>query len=183
MLDSEIKAFLPLRGLTRVGGAPAGDSLCVPSHGVGAKLAGLRMLWRYGDVLSISGDLLVVISTALVAISSETVGLKLRGSCEMGGSIQGCFVTVATFAGPARAAEGLLAAVLVLIGVVAVVLMRWRSGVATHPGSVAAVCALLQNPETRGVMRSVRILSKKGDQKEGDQEVARQLEGKRFALG
>ena len=46
---------------------------------------------------------MVVCTAALVALSSEAVGLKLRGTYRPV-DVYGYLVTVATFAGPARAA-------------------------------------------------------------------------------
>lgn len=117
-------------------------------------------------------------AAGLVAVSRETVGIKLRGSCSQG-SFRGCFLTVAVFKGPARVVEGLLVAVAGLVLAIAVVLGRWRSGVAVHPESVAAVCALLQNPRVKKIMRRVRL---GGGEGKSDRELAEQLRGATFAL-
>ena len=70
------------------------DTLCLRTRGLGGRLGGLRLLWRYGDALSVVGDALVVCSVLLVALSSEAVGLQLRGACRKG-DLRGCFLTLA----------------------------------------------------------------------------------------
>jgi len=179
-------------------GSQGRNSLCLRTRGWGARKDALRLLWRHGDWVPFATYLLVIATTALVAMASETVGVKLRGSCTKTDA-QGCFLTVATFTGPARTVEALLGVMLVLIGFVGVSLARWRSGVATHPGSVAVVCALLQNPAAVGLLRSVRLDFGDGEDGGGDgdgggvggkrrktpgshQQLVAQLGDKRFAL-
>ena len=158
MLDAEIRVQVPFRSLTLARFPPplGADSLCVRTRGWGARGDAVRLLWRYGEWVPVASYLLVVASTALVALASETVGVKLRGSCTKTDA-QGCFLTVATFTGPAKTVEALLATMLVLIALIGASLSRWRSGVATHPASVAAVCTLLQNPGTVKLLQSVRL--------------------------
>jgi len=173
-VDAELKAILPLRLLSRPAGSTEALAMRPPS-----RLAGLRLLWRCREPLAALGDALVLCVSVLVSLSSETVGLKLRGSCFLQ-DLQGCFITVAAFEGPARAAEVLLAVAAVLVLVLAVLLARWRSGVATHPGSVAAVCAHLQAPETREVLRNIAVGAYDDD---AERQLRDGLKDVAFALG
>jgi len=173
-VDAELKAMLPLRLLARPGGSA--DALALrPS----ARLAGWRALLRHRDPLGPLGDALVLGAAALVSLSGETVGLKLRGTCLLRDR-QSCLVTVAAFAGPARAAEAILAALAALVLALVVALARWRTGVAAHPSSVAAVCVLLQAPTAQEALRRVTVSAIDDD---GDRRLREGLESTAFRLG
>ncbi|KAK5651651.1 hypothetical protein OQA88_11826 [Cercophora sp. LCS_1] len=178
MLDAETKLHLPFRALTVPGGSLAKDSLCLRTGGIWAKWDGIRLLLRHHDPASVLSDLLFVCSTVLISLSSETIGIKARGPCANGGSEQ-CLLTLVVFEEPARAAEGLLGLVMALLVVLGVVIHGKKSGVAVHPGDFGVVCALMQNGQTKRVMRGVEL----GDGPVGDEELRTQLGDKNFVLG
>lgn len=159
-IDAEIKLLMPYRLLSRHSGLGGGDTveasevLCLRTRGFPARLAGLRVLIRHGDALSVLSELLNLSATALVALSGEAVGMKLRGSC-LRQNVSTCLITVTAFPEPARAAQALLAVMLVLVATLAWVLVRWKSGVAAHPASLATICSLLQVPSTAQFLKRV----------------------------
>ena len=154
-VDAEIKQLLPYRYLVRFpSGCSAADSLYPRTGGLSGHLSGLRLFFRHGDAVSVLGDTLVVCATGLVALSGETIGLKLRGAC-LQWNTSTCLVTVAVFSGSARAAEALLGVMLVSLVLTMVTLSRSRTGVAAHPSSIASLCALLQLPDTVQLVRRV----------------------------
>jgi len=185
-IDTEIKLLLPSRLLTLQSGSP--DALCLRTGGLAGRLNGWRLLWHHRDPISVISDLLVVCAAALVAISGETVGLKLRGTC-VKQNMRTCLVTVAAFPRPARAAEALLGGLMVLILGLGVVLGRRRTGIAVHPGSVAAVCGILQIKGVSGLVRGVEgecEWDKEGKRKgKGglDARLAERLKGTKMKLG
>ncbi len=164
ILDAEIKLLLPYRLLTRPQpgqpgqaqlaqvGIDAIEVLYLRTGGLRGRLAGWRLLFRYGDVLSVLSDLIFLCAAGLVAVSGETVGLQLRGSC-LRQDVSSCLMTVAAFPRPARAAQALLGIMMVLIVVLAWLLVRWKSGMAAHPASIASVCVLLQVPGTANALK------------------------------
>lgn len=179
-LDAKLKQLLPFRMLARSHphpqrqGYPAGDALSISTSGVSARIAGWHQLFRHGDPVSALGDALVAAAAVLVALSGETIGLKLRGSC-LRWDTRACLVTVAAFPRPARAVEAVLGVMMGLVLGLAWALERQCTGTATHPSSVAAVCSLLQVQGTMDVVRRLRVGDEKG--KMGG------LEGVRLRLG
>jgi len=73
-----------------------------------------------------------------------------------------CFVTIAAFVDPARA-EALLIIMLVCVLSLAVLLTKWRSGIAVHPSSPVALCALLQLSGAGALMENLSALSYDGE--------------------
>ncbi|KAK4171386.1 hypothetical protein QBC36DRAFT_315831 [Triangularia setosa] len=129
-------------------------------------------------------DLMILCTAALVSLSGETIGLKLRGTCKQH-NLNTCFTTVAVFPEFARAAQGLLSALLVIILILAIMLNRWKTSVPAHPTSVAAVCALLQVPGTRGLVQGaqLRVTSLGGGAGRLDSNIAERYKEIRFRLG
>ncbi|KAK0704542.1 hypothetical protein B0H67DRAFT_648968 [Lasiosphaeris hirsuta] len=115
-LDAEVKQILPFRALASSSSSPSHhglDVLSTPTSELAARRAGWGLLLGYGDPIGALGDLFVAGAACVVAVSGETVGLKLRGSC-LRWDTSACLVTVAVFPGPARAAEVLLGGLVVL---------------------------------------------------------------------
>ncbi|KAK4658997.1 hypothetical protein QC762_106420 [Podospora pseudocomata] len=182
-IDAEIKQLLPFRLLTKHNPpAGAGVDALVMQPG---RISGWKLLWRYGDPISLMSDLVVLCVAGLISVSGETVGLKLRGSC-LSVNLSTCFLTVAVFPVPARVAEGLLGGLIVLVMVLGFMLARWRTGTAADPSSVAGVCALLQVDRTREVlMRGMERRAEDGldDSAKVEQLLRRNCEGLSFRLG
>jgi len=158
IIDAEVKLLIPFRVLADPTSKTKSTTsrrrlspLHVRTDGFAGRIAGWRLLIHHGDPLSVISDLIVLSAALLVALSGETIGLKLRGTC-IKQNMHACLVTVAAFPTPARAAEGLLGLLMVLIVALGFCLSRKRTGIATHPGTIAAVCTLLQIPETRRVI-------------------------------
>jgi hypothetical protein len=94
-VDAEIKQLLPYRYFVRFpSGCSTADSLYLRTGGLPGRLSGLRLFFRHGDAVAVLGDTLVVCATDLVALSGETIGLKLRGAC-LQWNTSTCLVTVA----------------------------------------------------------------------------------------
>ncbi|GAB1316399.1 hypothetical protein MFIFM68171_06609 [Madurella fahalii] len=177
LIDAEIKLLLPFRSLARPGGSTTALTMRI-SGGLREVWIGLVLLWRERDRLSLVSDLLVAASAVLVSLSGETIGLKLRGSC-IKHNLNTCFITLAVFRTPARFAQVLL--VLLAAGVAAVMwCLRQKTGVATHPGSLAAVCVLMQMKEAKEAVKEVRVRCVEGSE---DGNLRKGLAGKRFFVG
>ena len=146
------------------------------------RLSGFRLLYKYRDPLSVISDLAVLSAATLVSLSAETVGLKLQGACDDMQDTSRCFVTIAAFPGVARIVEALLSILLISILTLAVLLARWRSGIAVHPSSPAALCALLQLPESGAVLERLREVAYDGDG-DLDGKIGEKLEGIVCRLG
>ncbi|KAK4188105.1 hypothetical protein QBC35DRAFT_473851 [Podospora australis] len=156
-IDVEITMLLPFRLLTKAGNGSV-HALPMRTGGFAGRWNGFRLLLlKHGDPMSLVGDVMVICAAGLVTVSGETIGLKLRGTCIKQNLNTGCFVTIALFPGPARAAQALLGVLMVLIVLLGIMLSRWKTGTATHPTSVASVCTLMQVRGVRSLVQSVYL--------------------------
>ncbi|KAK3367291.1 hypothetical protein B0T24DRAFT_710100 [Lasiosphaeria ovina] len=183
ILTSSISHMLPFRALSHSKGATAAQSLCVPRSGnvFTDPLTSARFLREFGDPLLLCSVLLSALSAVLVALSSETIRVAFMPfHCAGGGPGNVCPVGLRQSELPTRAVEGVLAAMAALVGVVAVLLARWRSGVAAEPWSVAALAALLP---LRSELRALLLAVPGPGTVAGGGGLVGALEGRRFRLG
>jgi hypothetical protein len=153
ILDASARQLQPFRALSRPGGADAASSLCLQTTGFYGVAAGFRALAK-GDPLVFLTSLLLLCSALLVPLSSEAVTLRLHGSCAYN-NFTGCAMTLGVFPRPAKATMGLLGAMAALVLAVTVVMVRWRSGVASNPWSIAGVAALTADETLRELVDRV----------------------------
>jgi len=146
VMHADMQALLPFHALTRPGGAPTADSLCLAPGGVRGPLASWRQLYRFGDPIPLLGDALVLLSTLAVSLSSEAVGVALAGDCAPD-NFFGCSLSLAVVSAPARAAEAVLVAIAGLVAVAGILTCRWRTGVSASPWSIVGIAALLPRSE------------------------------------
>ncbi|KUJ24517.1 uncharacterized protein LY89DRAFT_571748 [Mollisia scopiformis] len=178
IINRSLKNMLPFFALSKSRGALARDSLCMAPGGLTGPFHSVRLLFRFGELVSLFCDILVFLAAVLVTISSEAVGVKLEGSCKMN-SFSGCSMYFDLFKGPSRAAESLMVAIGVIIACIGVSLYRIRSRVAFSPWSIASTAALLSG-ETAKLLQPLRQDSK---QKIDTAQIVKHLEGRKFALG
>ncbi|KAK3395046.1 hypothetical protein B0H63DRAFT_385723, partial [Podospora didyma] len=154
LYTSSLKPMLPFRALDYAGGSLAEDSLCLPRSSILAPMIGIRFLWQFRDPLPILSVLLSLLATILVSLLSETIRLELPvpSQCPSG---RVCPIGLRKSEMPIRAAEGLLAAMAVIILSLCLMLARWESGIATKPWSIANIASLLSTADLRSSMLSI----------------------------
>ncbi|KAK5659108.1 hypothetical protein OQA88_1198 [Cercophora sp. LCS_1] len=179
ILYSDIRALLPFNALTRQDGANAGQSLAMKTGGLSGLLNSVYLLVRMREPLAFLSDLLVFLLAVVVTLSPEAVGIKLYGRCAADNS-RGCYMGVAIFVPPSRAVQAILGACLMLVVGIAVVLARWKTGVAAPTRGIGATASLAQNAQVRGLLRNVRV--NPGGEVTGE-EVMERLGGRKFCLG
>jgi hypothetical protein len=179
IINSEVKSLLPFQALTRSGGAAAADSLGLNVGGMRGALTSWKLLWKFREPVSFLSDLLLWASTVIVALSSESFGAKLYGSCLLD-DFHGCFLGLVLFIGPSRAIQSLLVFMLLVVIVLCFYLRRSTSGVAAPPSSIAVLGSLLQNKATRWIFRRIELSADK--RKRTTQTLDRALEGWVFSL-
>jgi len=97
------------------------------------------------------------------------------------GDFEGCGITQAVNMGAIIAAE-------VILGIMGVVLWKWRSGVAASPWSIAGMAAMLpREGGVRALLREAEVPAPKrgrllSSQKQNMKSLVKRLEGKRFGL-
>jgi len=148
ILSSSVKAMLPFRAMGRAEGAAAADSLCLrPNHFLWP-LVSLRFLYRLRDPLPLLSDVLSLLATVLIPLSSEILRVEVYRN-RLGIGLQ-------RSTGPSRAAEALLAVMAAVIAALGLMLFRWRSGVPSYPWSMVAMASLLPaRGETRRLLLSL----------------------------
>lgn len=147
----------------------------------------VRFLTRFKDPLPLISLFLNLLSTVLVPLSSEIIRMEFSAmNCPGMAGI--CAFSMRKSTGPMRAAEGILVGMGVLVVGMGVLLGRWRTGVATEPWSIAAVCGLVGDGERKRngygigeVLRGVPVFVNGRFMRDGEME--RALEGWRFKLG
>ncbi|KAK3377492.1 hypothetical protein B0H63DRAFT_399067 [Podospora didyma] len=180
-VDAQLKVLLPFHALTRPGGSRAKNSMSMQTDGPSARLNDVLLIFQFRDPISFLGDLLVISSAILTAMSSEVIGMEWFGTCG-GNSYYGCFMVLAIYKSRARIVEGLLVFMAVAVALLGILLFRWRTGVAGPPWSIASVAALLsESPDMREVFQGVR--AEGSGVRISEEQFKEQLEGKMFALG
>jgi hypothetical protein len=150
ILDVNAKLFQPWHALTRSHGAEGRDSLCLQTGGAKAVIVGARLLFG-GQPLVFLGTLLTLCSALMVPLASQAVGLQPVGDCGNGSGLQ-CTYQLSVFTQPAWATMALLCFMVGLVLAIAIILARWRTGLATNPWSIAGTAGLAGNNETRGLI-------------------------------
>ncbi|KAK0728846.1 hypothetical protein B0T26DRAFT_768858 [Lasiosphaeria miniovina] len=180
-VDSQLKSLLPFHALTRPGGALARHSLSLSTAGPASRVNSLRQLYRFREPLSFLGDLLVLAASVLTALSSEVVTVEWFGPCN-NNSYDGCFIMLSVYQTRVGVALALLVFMATVAAVLAVVLLRWRTGVAAPPWSMASLAALVAGcRHTRELLQSVEL--RDGERHIPPERFREQLQGWRFALG
>ncbi len=181
ILNINVKRMLPFRTLTHQGGAQAAaDSLCLTPGGIMGFLTSFRLLRRFRDPISLLGDILVICSGVLVALSSETIGLKLHGTCDLG-IFYGCYMSLSIFRAPTRSVEVLIIFMVVIIIALMFLLRKWRSGLPASPFNIFAMASLVIPPRVAEIFRALDTPTDGRHLQDG--QVLKIFGNTRFALG
>jgi hypothetical protein len=178
---STLHNLIPFSFLTRSKGTPASASICLHTDGIFGFLESLRLLFHYHEPIAIIGDLLVMLSSVIVSLSSEAVGIKVFGNCKAD-NFRGCYMRLAIFTTPSRITEALLILTLIVLIAIGILMRKWRSGVTalTAKRSIFSIIHLLASDETRNVLQGLRPNSDHGNIKRS--EMIRQLDKYNFRL-
>jgi len=174
IIDTNAKLFQPFRALSSserqgVGvGVPGEEAMMVRYGGVYALLTPWKQLLR-GDAVVAVTTLLVGCSWTLAPLASEAIGIKLHGKCTHL-SISGCAISVGVSRAPALALVGIMSAMVLFLGILALLLRKWDTGVLKHPWCLAEMAMLARNKRLREPLarisdaneKRLEILCKKG---------------------
>lgn len=143
ILDLNAKLYQPWQALAKHGGGPGSQTLLLQYSGVlGVVWTPIVGLFSGKAVVPFLTTLMVACASFFVPLATEAVGLKLHGECYLNTASSRCGPALGVSRGPAYALVGLLAAVVVLVGVVGWLVSRWVTGVAANPWNVAGVASL-----------------------------------------
>ncbi|KAI1653682.1 hypothetical protein F4813DRAFT_373711 [Daldinia decipiens] len=158
MIDQNARLYHPFHALTATRGALARDTLCFQTSGIWNIKARFRSLSNGESLLTLTG-LLVLGSVVMVPLTSESVRIILGGPNCAGsrGDSSVCTMALGVNPVPAQVAVALLAFMTVLIGLTAVVLRKWKTGLSWNPWSLFHMGQLAANNEIRTlILRRLR---------------------------
>ncbi|KAK7751966.1 hypothetical protein SLS62_006109 [Diatrype stigma] len=176
ILDRTAKLYQPFHAMTSKRSAPASESLCLETRSPRSLLARFHSALNGQWLLSLTGSL-VLASAVLIPLSGEMMHIAMRGSkcvtdvvlLEDGEGGSGtpdstpdcATMGVAVLPHTARAVAGILAFMAILLCMIAVVLRRWKTGVA-EPWSLHYVAYLASNDDIQLLLRRLRGNGRKG---------------------
>jgi len=184
IVSSDLKALLPFHALAASkDGSLANHSLLLSTGGIYGVLSGFRLLFQQGEGLSLLSDGLIVTSAVVTALASEAVGVVLRGRCAAN-DFSGCYLGVAVFGKASRAVQVGLSVLLVVVVLMGMLLVRWKTGVGEGPLSLAMTASLARDEEVRGLLQRVEVdCGDDGGEVIGRRELEKVFGRRRFVLG
>ncbi|KAK4156189.1 Zonadhesin [Chaetomidium leptoderma] len=175
IIDLNAKLYQPFQALATQGGGSSTtgrDTLLLQYTGWMSFAMPLLTLLRAAgrpQPVPFLTTLMVGCASLMVPLATEAVGLKLHGECWLNTASETCGPALGVSPGPAHALVGLLAAVVVLLGVVGWLVGRWVTGVFANPWSLAGVASLVAGS---GLIRQ-----------DGEAAMRRAVEGRQYGLG
>ncbi|KAK6955657.1 hypothetical protein Daesc_003300 [Daldinia eschscholtzii] len=161
IVDQSARLYYPFHELTSTRGALARDSLCFETASIWNLRARVRSLLNGEYLLTLTG-LLVLGSVVMVPLSSEAVRIILSGpSCATPSDVSStCTMALAVRLVPSQVAVGLLILMLTIVGLTAIVLRKWETGLSWNPWSLVRMGHLAANNEIRTLL--LRRMREKG---------------------
>ncbi|KAK3381705.1 hypothetical protein B0H63DRAFT_546347 [Podospora didyma] len=146
-----------------------------------AQFRSVRFLHLFSDPLPLLSVLLSVFVTVLVPLSSEVIRLEYsKVDCIHDTSI--CAIGIRKATVPMRVAEGFLIAMMLVLVATCVLLLRWRSGLAADPWSMASMAGMLSTSvKLRLLLREMKPCV--DGEKLRDRQIIEALKGRQFRLG
>ncbi|KAM7189896.1 hypothetical protein V8F33_009805 [Rhypophila sp. PSN 637] len=213
VLGGSLRACIPFLALQRrADRTDAAESLLLPLEGNLLRVdTAVILAVRYREPLLLMSNLLQIAGMVLASLSSEAIGMTLGGGCR-DDDFAGCFMSLAVIQGPARAAEGLLGFMGLLLGGIMLgiwllrrkderhdvderegammgtgALLRTPGGV--NPTSIFGAAAMVAGKESRGLRELLVAAVNSTEAKKGsktmetsDIEIRDRLEGHKFAI-
>lgn len=146
-IDLNAKLYQPFNALaSSPRGAPGPESMTLQYTGLAGLLAPLATL-LHGRPVPFITTLAVACASLAVPLAAEAVGLKMHGHCREA-SAEHCAAALGVSPRAATALVAVLACVaLLMVVLVVILLLRWPTGVASNPWTVAGMAALVRNPD------------------------------------
>ncbi|KAK4194307.1 hypothetical protein QBC40DRAFT_320026 [Triangularia verruculosa] len=156
VIDSNVKALLPLKALSRSSkGALAKDSLFITSGGIKGFFTSWHLLFHSREPALLLSQLLILVSSATASFSTEAIGFKLRGGCTAD-SFAGCYLEIAIFRVPGRVVQVFLSLTLLVVVFLGFAMWNWHRNCGSDMRSIAGIAALLTEENTREVFHAAK---------------------------
>ncbi|KAL2132602.1 hypothetical protein VTI74DRAFT_3592 [Chaetomium olivicolor] len=169
IIDLNAKLYQPFQTLARPGGASGSETLLLQYTGLMAFVTPAITLFQ-GRPVPFLTTLMVACASFMVPLATEAIGLKLHGECYMNTASPTCGPALGVSPGPAHALVGLMAGVVVMLGLVLILLGRWVTGVRANPWNIAGIASLAGS-------EAVRI------QQNGEGSMRKAVKEKQYGLG
>lgn len=188
-----VKYMLPFRALSRAGpGSASRDSMCrsrSPNIFAGSGIS-LRFLREARDPLPLLNVLLSMLCMLLIPLASEAIMIEFMDTAcgpidwwadrRVPSSV--CPRGLRKLVVPIRGVEACLVLMAIVVLVMSYLLLRWRTGLATPPWSIAALASLLaDSPRLRD--RLEQVVKARTTKQLTNQSIRAALQNDRFRLG
>ena len=153
LIDVNAKLFQPFHALTLKNAVGARDSLILDHSGFRGHMPpffGGSIIQAVPTITT----LLVVLSWAIPPLASETVGLKIHGTCALN-VFRGCALDLGVSVPPTYGLLGLLGASLILLVLLLFSLAKWRTGLEDNPFNLARMASLRLDSTTQRLINSL----------------------------
>jgi hypothetical protein len=156
VLSLNLRLLQPWHALTAEHGATGRDSLILKNAGAPAIISSVRLLLA-GQPLLFLGISLTFCSALLTSLSGEAITLAIHGSnCYRGSrTARECYWNLSVFDQPMKVMLADLVLMAIIVLMILVALINWRSGVSTNPWSIASVASLGRSSEVRALLANL----------------------------
>lgn len=153
IIDRNAKLYQPFHALASSGPAQARDSVCFRTAGIWNLTERIRSLLNGQILLTLTG-LLLLGSVIMIPLSSEAVRIILEGpDCAAStGDTLTCTMVLGVYPVPAQIAVALLAFMAVLVGIVVILVRKWKTGLEWNPWSLFHMGHLGTHSEIRTLL-------------------------------
>ncbi|KAK4231148.1 Zonadhesin [Podospora fimiseda] len=173
IIDLNVKLYQPFQSLSFSHGSPSSTSLLIQYTGFASFITSPIKTLINGHPIPFLTSLIVLLSSFMVPLATEAIGLKLHGECWTNTvNINKCGPALGVSRKPAYVLVGLLGVLIVLLVVVLGFLGRWITGVYANPWNIAGMASL-----------GLNVYGGRGMKWESEKGVRKGLRGKRFGFG
>lgn len=147
IIDINAKFYQPFHALADPKGAFGADSLNLQYSGPKGFVTPVVTLAQ-GHPIPFITTLMVLLSSFIVPLSSEAIGIKLTGECSRV-AIENCGGYLGASPTISLILIALLSLIIILMLLLVLFLRRYTTGVYSNPWSIAGIACLATNPELR----------------------------------
>ena len=165
IIDLNVKLYQPFQTLTSPGGVVGSESMTLEYTGLMGFVTPVITLMQ-GRPVPFVTTVLVGLSSILIPLSAEAIGLKLHGTCNLNTGTDTCGISLGVSPVPANVLIGLLALLVLLLILLLVFLRKWTTGVHANPWNIAGMASLAGNSAARVGQISEKTMRRAVSQKQ-----------------
>ncbi|KAJ2902617.1 uncharacterized protein MKZ38_000284 [Zalerion maritima] len=147
IIDINAKLYQPFRALSDPAGAFGQDSLNLQYNGLMGFVTPVITLVQ-GHPIPFITTFTALLSSFLVPLSSEAIGIKLTGNCQIT-AIENCAGRLGVSPAIAFILVAMLSTIIILLLLLIFFLRKYNTGLYSNPWSIAGMASLAANPDIR----------------------------------